>query len=104
MRINDIPAVNEAFGFDNPRPNTGRSRIYWHLIRPSTLPGIDHFSAMLTGTGPKIDHIIRPAYGLLIMLDDDQGIPQIAQGMQGGSKDGHCPFDANRYWVHPKHR
>ena len=42
-----------------------------------------HETALLPGPGSQIHHVIRPPDGLLVMLDHQHGILQVAQSFQG---------------------
>ena len=39
----------------------------------------DHVAAVLAGAGPEIDHVVGRADRLLVVLDDDDGVAEIAQ-------------------------
>ena len=46
----------------------------------------DDFAAMHAGAGPDIDDIVGRADRILVMLDDDHGVAEIAQMMSVSSR------------------
>ena len=42
----------------------------------------DHLAAELAGAGPEVDHVVGGADRLLVVLDDDHGVAEIAQARQ----------------------
>src|SRR5690348_7966224 len=46
----------------------------------------DHLAAVLARARPEIDDVIGRAHRLLVVLDDDDGISEIAQLLEGGDE------------------
>ena len=46
----------------------------------------DHVAAVLTRAGPEIDHVVRRPDRLLVVLDDDDGVAEIAQPRERGQQ------------------
>ena len=46
----------------------------------------DHFPAALARAGPHVDHEVGAADGVLVVLDHDDGVAEIAQVLQRGDK------------------
>ena len=46
----------------------------------------DHLPSVLAGAGPEIDHVVCRANGLLVVLDDDDCVSQIAEARQRGEQ------------------
>ena len=44
---------------------------------------VDDLTSVLPGAGPDVDDVIGGADGLLVVLDDDHGVPEVAQAHQG---------------------
>ena len=44
---------------------------------------IDDFSAEAAGAGAEVDEVVRGGDGVLVVLDDDEGIPLVAEGDEG---------------------
>ncbi|MGH9578083.1 MAG: hypothetical protein ACRD3R_11665, partial [Terriglobales bacterium] len=51
-------------------------------------PGGNHPTAALPGTGAKIENSIRALHDLGVVLDDQDGVAQIAQAMQDADEAG----------------
>ena len=45
--------------------------------------GDHHLAAVLTGSGTDVDHPVGGADGVLVVLDDDQGVAEVSQPDQG---------------------
>ena len=43
-------------------------------------------SAMASGTGTEVNHVIRAAYGFLVVLDHEHRVAQVAEIFQRGQK------------------
>lgn len=46
-------------------------------------PAVDDLSAVLTGAGADVDHPVRHLDGVLVVLDDDQGVTHVAEAHEG---------------------
>ena len=57
-----------------------RAGLGGHLVRR---PLGDHATAVLAGARPHVDDVVGQAHGLLVMLDDQHGVAQVAQPHQG---------------------
>ena len=44
---------------------------------------VDDAAAVAPGAGPQVEHPVRAADGLLVMLDDEHGVARVAQLLQG---------------------
>ena len=51
--------------------------------RPSTVPRDDHLAAVLAGARPDVDDPVGGADGVLVVLDDDQGVAEVLEPDQG---------------------
>ena len=49
-------------------------------------PGGDDLAAMFSCARTEIDHVVGGADGLLVVFDDDHGIPQVAQRLEGSQE------------------
>jgi hypothetical protein len=49
---------------------------------PSTEPGVDDLAAVLTRTGTDVDDVVGGVDRRLVVLDDDQGVAEVAQPQQ----------------------
>ena len=47
------------------------------------LAAVDDRAAVLPRPGPDVDHVVGGPDGLLVVLDDDDGVAQVAQAHQG---------------------
>ena len=45
----------------------------------SSGPGDDDLAAVLAGARPDVDDVVGDADGLLVVLDDDHGVAEVAQ-------------------------
>ena len=52
----------------------------------SERPGGYDLSTVAAGARPEIDHVVRRANRLLVVLDDQHGVAQVAQLLQGGEQ------------------
>ena len=60
----------------------------------------DHVAAVLAGAGPQIDHVVGRANRLFVVLDDDDGVAEIAQAGERreqarGCRAGAGPIDGS---------
>src|SRR4029453_4873865 len=46
----------------------------------------DHMTAEIAGAGTQVDDVVSDANGFLVVLDDDDGVAEIAQPRQGGEE------------------
>ena len=67
---------------------TGIDRLperYWPVIdslflsRPLHRAGVDDLAAVLAGAGPDVDDVVGDRDGLLVVLDDDHRVAEVAQ-------------------------
>ena len=56
---------------------------FWAVQNRLQRPGRDKISAVQPGPGPEIDDVVGGANRVLIVLDDDDGVAQIAQALEG---------------------
>ena len=54
--------------------------------------GVDDMPAILAGVWSDVHQPVRRADRVLIVLDDDQGIPQVAEVLQGRDQPGVIPL------------
>ena len=58
---------------------------YWPVIdalflsSPLTVPGVDDVAAVLAGAGADVDHVVGDPDRLLVVLDDEHGVAEVAQ-------------------------
>ena len=52
------------------------------LLEALDRAGVDDPSAVLAGAGADVDHPVRGADGVLVVLDDDEGVAEVAQPRQ----------------------
>ena len=61
------------------------------LVRHQAAPagdgaGVDNVAAVLPGARTDVDHVVGRADGLLVVLDHDDGVAQVAQALEGGDQ------------------
>ena len=61
------------------------------------VPVGDDLAAMDAGAGADIDHMVGDADGVLVMLDHDHGIAEVAQALEGLQAAAHCRAGAGRW-------
>ena len=66
--------------------------------------GGDHVAAMDAGARPHIDQIVGGADRILVMLDDDHRVAEIAQPLAGSPAAGRCRAGAGRSTARRAHR
>ena len=54
--------------------------------------GSDHVAAVHPGAGPEVDDVVRRAQRLLVVLDDDEGVADVAQVLQRVDEKGVVPL------------
>ena len=52
------------------------------LSRPLHRPGVDDVAAVLAGAGADVDDVVGDPDGLLVVLDDEHGVAEVAQADQ----------------------
>ncbi len=60
-----------------------RCRVALHVVRR---PRRDDAPAVLAGARAEVDEPVGGLHGLLVVLDDDDGVPDVAQPLQGGEE------------------
>ena len=70
---------------------TGMDRLpdrYWPVIdalvrsSPCTRAGVDDLAAVLAGAGADVDDVVGDPDGVLVVLDDEHGVAEVAQADQ----------------------
>ena len=51
----------------------------WSCSSPSTEPECDDLAAVLAGARADVDHVVGDADGVLVVLDDQHGVADVAQ-------------------------
>ena len=52
----------------------------------STVPSAIDLAAVLARAGPEVDHVVGGAHRLLVVLDDDDGVAEVAQLLERGEQ------------------
>jgi hypothetical protein len=52
----------------------------------------DYLTTVYPGSGADVDDVVRVAYGLLVMLDDDERVAEVAQFFEGGQEPAVVPL------------